>query len=113
MVHQLVAMAFIPNPLKRRHVNHKDRIACNNNDWNLEWTDSRDNTLHGNSFRKHSSRYACVSYRKDSIASPWVAQIQYKRVRHYLGRYSTELGAAKAVKKFMKKKNIITKYKTL
>jgi hypothetical protein len=45
-VHRLVAKAFIPNPLKKDTVNHKDKNKENNNKNNLEWNTSLENITH-------------------------------------------------------------------
>lgn len=45
-VHRLVALAFIPNPLALREVNHRDAVKQNNASANLEWVDSSDNKKH-------------------------------------------------------------------
>jgi hypothetical protein len=45
-IHRLVAIAFIPNPLNLPEVNHLDGNKKNNNDWNLEWSSSKNNTDH-------------------------------------------------------------------
>lgn len=45
-VHQLVGLAFIPNPLKKRTVNHIDGDKTNNRLDNLEWHTYREQILH-------------------------------------------------------------------
>jgi len=46
LVHRLVAVAFIPNPMNLPEVNHKDTNKRNNIYSNLEWSTGRDNILH-------------------------------------------------------------------
>lgn len=53
-VHRLVAIAFIPNPLKLETVNHIDGIKSNNGASNLEWLSIGENHRHAFKIGLHS-----------------------------------------------------------
>lgn len=44
--HRIVALAFIPNPDKKKYVNHIDEDRQNNHVDNLEWVTPKENNLH-------------------------------------------------------------------
>lgn len=45
-IHRLVALSFIPNPYKKRTINHIDCNKANNNVNNLEWNTHKENIKH-------------------------------------------------------------------
>lgn len=46
LVHRLVAMTYISNPLNLPQINHRDGIKSNNDVRNLEWVSAKQNTQH-------------------------------------------------------------------
>lgn len=63
-VHQLVAKAFIPNPLNYPMINHKDRNVTNNCVNNLEWCDA-----------KYNNNYLDCALRRSIALGKVVAQV--------------------------------------
>lgn len=45
-IHQLIAIAFIPNPEDKPHINHIDCNTLNNSVDNLEWCTNAENVAH-------------------------------------------------------------------
>ena len=51
-MHRLVALSFIPNPLNKETVNHKDHNKLNNNLSNLEWATTTEQNQHKRKCKK-------------------------------------------------------------
>lgn len=46
LVHQVIAMTFLPNPLLLTEVNHKNAVKTDNRTCNLEWSNRKHNMNH-------------------------------------------------------------------
>ena len=46
MVHRIIALTFVPNPMNLPVVNHKDGNKLNNKAENFEWTTNKGNIIH-------------------------------------------------------------------
>jgi hypothetical protein len=70
LVHRLVAIAFIPNPLNLPKVNHKDENKSNPLAENLEWCTQQYNATYGNGPKVKNSKV--VQYNLDGrIIKEW------------------------------------------
>ncbi len=79
-VHRLVAIAFIPNPLHKKEVDHRDRNRANNHIENLRWSTRSENASNNNA----------LGYYFDKRAGKWKAQTLHNGKYINIGLYDTE-----------------------
>ena len=89
-IHRLVALAYIPNPLKKAEVNHIDEDKSNNDVTNLEWVTPKENSNYGTR-NERISEYVKTHPRRNLRK---VAQID-KRTGDILAIYNSVSEAAK------------------
>lgn len=108
LLHRLVAFYFVPNPLNLPEVNHKDLDKTNCAASNLEWCNKRENVSHFNNTKDRSSKYTGVHLIKKT--RKFMARIETKGKRIYLGVYDTEAEAHQAYVLALKELNLTNKY---
>ena len=105
LLHRVIAETFLPNPLGKPEVNHKDGDKCNNAVSNLEWVTSAENKAHaiqtglkgyntptkGKKLSK-MSKYHNVGY--DKSRGKWFGVIRIDGKNHGQKRFDTEDAAA-------------------
>ncbi len=107
-IHRLMAETFIPNPLNKKEVNHKDGNPKNNLANNLEWCTHFENQTHKIKLWNCSSKYLGVTFNKKD--NKWRSQIQINKKKFSLGTYNTEIEAYQARVNFEKENGIVNKY---
>lgn len=87
-IHQLVAIAFLPNPNNRSEIDHIDRNPANNKVENLRWVSRSENMinagLRSDNKSGHTGIYFCSQKQK------WKITYQFENKTHHGGFYDTK-----------------------
>jgi len=93
-LHRVIAKAFIPNPDNKAFIDHRDHNPGNNNIDNLSWCTQSENMANMDSKAKGLSIYKGVTFDKSRMK--WAAKITFNYKTINLGRFQSEVLAAKA-----------------
>ena len=93
-IHSLVADAFIPNPAKKKNVDHILKPVINNNVTNLRWATAEENQHNRIVGKNSTSGVVGVSYIKSE--KKWRASIKINTVRKSLGCFVNKDDAIRA-----------------
>ena len=112
-IHRLLATYFIPNPDDLPEVNHIDGNPQNNSLSNLEWCTHKQNIQHAWDTNLFTNKHACASVKRKNSSSQyrgvswsngrqrWCVYLTFNKKRHGIGRFKSELDAAKAYDTFI------------
>ena len=99
-IHRLVGEAFVPNPLEKEDVNHKDENPSNNHASNLEWLTHKENLNYGmrNERVAKANSKPVAQYTKDGVfIKVWASAAEVKRQLGF--NHSNIIQAAKGNRK--------------
>ena len=86
-VHRLVALAFIPNSMNKRIVDHIDRDKLNNHIVNLRWATHSENGMNRSAPKNSTSGQTGVTFDKKS--RKWRVKISIDGKEKHIGYYQT------------------------
>ncbi len=90
----------IMNPCKDLEIDHRNHNRLDNRKKNLKICSRSDNLLNGSSHKDSKSKFRGVSWCKQT--NKWRAQLRIKGISYNIGRFNTELKAARAYNKKLK-----------
>lgn len=93
-LHRLVALTFIPNPMNKPTVNHKDGNKSNNSLLNLEWATREENMQHA-----YDLGLKVMAKGSDHASSKLTKQ-QVEEIRSTYRRYKKGFGSVALAKKY-------------
>jgi hypothetical protein len=86
-VHRLIALAYIPNPDNKPHIDHINRIKTDNRIENLRWVTHIENMQNLSKFNTNTSGTPNVYYAKDR--DKWFYKKDINGSTHYSPGYDT------------------------
>ena len=110
LVHRIVALAFIPNPLGSPIINHLDADKSNNSASNLEWVTNSENIMHARNNGRNPYNYPTLGRKlggkkksasayhgvfRDRNRGVWVGALSLRSKLVGQKRFSSEINAAK------------------
>ena len=92
-LHRLIAETFIPNPLAKPFINHKDGKKDNNTVDNLEWVTAKENSQHawktGLSYMTDAHREAARHSARKGAPKHWIPIEQYTKDGEYIQTFNS------------------------